>query len=49
MAKSRFDTSFPFGALVPQPGGKKKSKGSKRKQSAAHKAAAALYMKPRGR
>jgi hypothetical protein len=49
MAKSRFDTSFPFGANAPKPGGKKKGKGRKRKQSAAQKAAAALYMKPRRR
>ena len=44
MARSTFDTSFDFGANVKRPKGKK---GGKRKQSAAQKAAAALYLRPR--
>jgi hypothetical protein len=51
MPKSRFDTSFPFGYNVkpkkPKAGGKKKK--SKRQLSAAQKATAVLYMKPRRR
>jgi hypothetical protein len=51
MAKSKFDTSFNFGYNVkpkkPKAGGKKK--GRKRKLSAAQKATAVLYMKPRRR
>jgi hypothetical protein len=50
MAKSRFDTSFPFGynvkAKKAKSAGKKKGK---RQLSAAQKATAALYMKPRRR
>jgi hypothetical protein len=50
MAKSRFDTSFPFGANAParnaKAGGARKGK---RKLSAAQKAAAVYYMKPRRR
>ena len=52
MAKSRFDTSFDFGANV---AGKKatsggtKGKGGRRKLTAAQKYTAALYMKPRRR
>ena len=52
MAKSRFDTSFDFGANVAgrkaTPGGKK-GKGRKRTLTAAQKYAAALYLKPRRR
>jgi hypothetical protein len=52
MAKSRFDTSFNFGANVKPKkargaGGTKK--GGKRKLSAAQKATAVYYMKPRRR
>jgi hypothetical protein len=51
MAKSRFDTSFDFGANVAAKkatsGGK--GKGGKRKLSQAQKATAALYVKRRGR
>jgi hypothetical protein len=51
MAKSKFDTSFEFGANLTRKkgtsGGKKKS--SKRKPTAAQKASAALYVKPRRR
>jgi hypothetical protein len=50
MAKSRFDLSFPFGANVKPKkapaGGKRKGK---RKLSAAQKATAIYYMKPRRR
>jgi hypothetical protein len=52
MAKSKFDTSFAFGANVPgrkATAGGKKGKGGKRKLSAAQKYTAALYMKPRRR
>jgi hypothetical protein len=52
MAKSKFDTSFDFGANVAAKkatSGSKKSKGGKRKLSAAQKATAALYVKPRRR
>jgi len=43
MAKSKFDTSFDFGANVAS---KKKSRGGKKKRklSAAQRATAALYM-----
>ncbi len=51
MAKSKFDTSFDFGANVaakkPRTAGQKK--GGKRKLTSAQKATAALYMKPRRR
>jgi hypothetical protein len=51
MAKSRFDTSFNFGANVKpkkaKSGGTKK--GGKRKLTAAQKATAVYYMKPRRR
>jgi hypothetical protein len=49
--KSRFDISFDFGANVarkPRSGGRK-ARGGKRKLSAAQKATAMLYMKPRRR
>jgi hypothetical protein len=50
MAKSKFDTSFNFGANVApkkaaRSGGKK---GGRRRLTAAQKATAALYTKPRG-
>jgi hypothetical protein len=47
MAKSKFDTSFDFGANAKKSTGSKK-KGGKRK-SAAQQATAALYLKPRRR
>ncbi len=51
MAKSKFDTSFDFGANVAPrkaaPGGKKK--GGRRKLTAAQKYTAAMYMTPRRR
>jgi len=51
MAKSKFDTSFDFGANVAPkkvtPGGK--NKGGRRKLTAAQKYTAALYMTPRRR
>ena len=43
--KSRFDTSFDFGANAKKP--KAKGKRGKRKLSAAQKATAAFYMRPR--
>jgi hypothetical protein len=46
MAKSKFDTSFDFGANVAGKKATGKKKGGKRK-SAAQQATAALYMKPR--
>jgi hypothetical protein len=47
MAKrSRFDTSFDFGANVAR---KQARSGGKKKRTAAQKAAAALYLKPRRR
>src|SRR4051812_17890091 len=52
MAKSRFDTSFDFGANVAArkaTSGTKKSKGGKRKLTAAQKYTAALYMTSRRR
>jgi hypothetical protein len=51
MAKTRFDTSFDFGANVAGKKGKSGSstKGGKRKLSAAQKATAAMYLKPRRR
>jgi hypothetical protein len=48
MAKSKFDTSFDFGANAKKSTGSTKKSG-KRKQSAAQQATAALYMKPRRR
>jgi hypothetical protein len=48
MAKSRFDTSFNFGALAKPKAPKAKGRG-KRKLSAAQKATAMLYVKPRRR
>jgi hypothetical protein len=51
MAKSKFDTSFDFGANVAgkktMSGGKKR--GGRRKLTAAQKYTAALYMQPRRR
>jgi hypothetical protein len=50
MAKSKFDTSFDFGANAASrkaSGGRKT--GGKRKLTAAQKETAALYMKPRRR
>jgi hypothetical protein len=49
MAKSKFDTSFDFGANVAVKKARSVSKGSKRKRSAAQRATAALYIKPRRR
>jgi hypothetical protein len=52
MAKSKFDTSFDFGANVPAKkatSGSKKGKGGKRKLTAAQKYTAAMYMTPRRR
>jgi hypothetical protein len=52
MAKSKFDTSFDFGANVAAKkaaSGGQKGKGGKRKLSKAQQATAALYMKPRRR
>lgn len=52
MAKSKFDTSFDFGANVAgrkTAPGTKKGKGGKRKLTAAQKYTAALYMQPRRR
>jgi hypothetical protein len=53
MAKSKFDTSFNFGANVSGKksgsGSTKKRKAGKRKLSAAQKATAMFYMKPRRR
>jgi hypothetical protein len=48
MAKSRFDTSFNFGANVKAKGGTKGGK-KKRKLSPAQQYTARMYMKPRGR
>jgi hypothetical protein len=52
MAKSRFDTSFDFGANVAgkkaTPGARKGRRG-RRNLTAAQKYTAALYMKPRRR
>lgn len=47
MAKSKFDTSFAFGANVKPKA--QKPKGGKRGRSEAQRQAAALYMKPRRR
>jgi hypothetical protein len=52
MAKSRFDTSFDFGANVPARNarsGGTKTRRRKRKLSPAQQYTAALYMKPRRR
>jgi hypothetical protein len=50
MAKSRFDTSFNFGYNVkPKKAKDKNRKGGRRKLSAAQKATAIYYMKPRRR
>jgi hypothetical protein len=52
MAKSRFDTSFDFGANVAgrrATPGARKGKGGKRKLTPAQQYTAALYMKPRRR
>jgi hypothetical protein len=52
MAKSRFDTSFDFGANVAgrkATPGARKGKGGKRKLTAAQKYATAMYLKPRRR
>jgi len=53
MAKSKFDTSFPFGANVAPKkatsGARKKGKGGKRRMSEAQRATAMYYMKPKRR
>jgi hypothetical protein len=51
MAKSRFDTSFDFGANVAarKATSSGKKKGGKRKLTPAQKYTAALYMQPRRR
>jgi hypothetical protein len=52
MARSKFDTSFDFGANVgPEKAasGSKKGKGGKRKLSPAQKYTAAMYLKTRRR
>jgi hypothetical protein len=47
---TKADLDFPFGANIkPKKPKGQKSKGGKRKLSAAQKATAALYMKPRRR
>jgi hypothetical protein len=49
MAKSKFDTSFPFGALAPKNATRgRRKKGGRRRLTAAQKATVALYTKPRG-
>jgi hypothetical protein len=48
MAKSKFDTSFNFGANTGRKT-KSKGKGGKRRLSAAQKYTAAMYVKPRRR
>jgi hypothetical protein len=49
MAKSKFDLSFNFGANVKPKKAAGARKGGKRKLSAAQKATAVFYMKPRRR